>query len=69
MHITPLSMITHLVTISRGLDLLEPLEAPVPEERAGELEESAVVLRLLVVADEDRPTLGEPGDSQSSGER
>src|ERR671925_137323 len=37
------------------------LEAPEPEEGAGELKESEVVARMLVVADEDRAALGQPG--------
>jgi len=38
------------------------MEAPVPKKGAGELDEPEVVDGLLVVADEDRAALGEPGE-------
>jgi hypothetical protein len=38
------------------------VQAPVPEERAGELDEGEVVGGVLVVADEDRAALREPGE-------
>lgn len=38
------------------------MESAAPEQRAGELDETLVVLRLLVVADEDRAALGQPGE-------
>src|SRR6266536_983644 len=39
---------------------LEPLVATEPEQHTGELEQPQVVLRLLVPADQDGSTLGEP---------
>ena len=38
------------------------MEAAVPEQSAGELNEAAVVHGLLVVADQDRPALLQPGE-------
>lgn len=41
---------------------MELVASAVPEQGAGELDESEVVGGVLVVADEDRPAFLEPGD-------
>src|SRR4029450_2507087 len=40
----------------------ELLESPEPQQGAGELDQPTVVGGLLIVADKDRATLGQPGE-------
>ena len=44
----------------RHLQPGEEIITPEPEQNAGELEQPEVILGLLVPADQDRPTFGEP---------
>jgi hypothetical protein len=42
------------------------LQAAEPEQRAGELEQRQEVGGVFVVADEQRPALGQPGERTSA---